>query len=108
MIKISRLGVFSFARFQALLAGLLGLLAGVLYSFGGLVIDALVTAGILDAAAMSTSGLSKGTLLAFGALLGMPVLFALGGFIVGILGARVFNVFARRFQGLRLDVTLVQ
>jgi len=51
MIKISRLGVFSFARFQALLAGLLGLLAGVLYSFGGLVIDALgsfIICGLLE------------------------------------------------------------
>jgi len=35
------MSVFSFAKFQAVLVALVGLLAGILYSFGGLIIDAL-------------------------------------------------------------------
>ena len=51
----------------------LGLGCGVLYSFGGLVIDAL------------TVGLNAGTLMAFGALVGMPLIFGGFGFVCGIL-----------------------
>jgi len=51
----------------------LGLVCGVLYSFGGLVVDLL------------TIGLNGGTLLAFGALLGMPLVFGAFGFFCGVL-----------------------
>ena len=49
----------------------LGLLCGVLYSFGGVVVDLL------------TIGLNWGTLMAFGALIGMPVVFGACGFLFG-------------------------
>ncbi len=58
----------------------LGLVAGVLYAFGGLVIDLL------------TVGLNAGTALAFMALVGMPLLFGAVGFLLGGLvavGARL-------------------
>ena len=58
----------------------LGLACGVLYSVGGLVMDAL------------TIGLHRGTALAFMAIVGMPLIFGTVGFIVGglvALGARV-------------------
>ncbi|HSG08559.1 MAG TPA: hypothetical protein VLA36_09380 [Longimicrobiales bacterium] len=51
----------------------LGLVCGVLYSFGGLVVDLL------------TIGLNWGTLMAFGALLGMPLIFGAFGFCCGVL-----------------------
>jgi hypothetical protein len=54
-----------------------GLLFGVLYSFGGVVVDLL------------TIGLNLGTLMAFGALVGMPVLFSAAGFFLGVLIALV-------------------
>ncbi len=50
--------------------GYLSLACGVLYSFGGLVVDLL------------TIGLNWGTVLAFGALVGMPVIFATFGFLL--------------------------
>ena len=51
----------------------LGLVCGVLYSFGGVVVDLL------------TIGLNWGTVLAFGALVGMPVIFGALGFFLGAL-----------------------
>ena len=62
-----------FAKWMAFL----GLICGVLYSFGGLVIDLL------------TIGLNRGTLLAFGALVGMPVIFGTFGFFLGALIALI-------------------
>ncbi len=55
----------------------LGLVCGVLYSFGGLVVDLL------------TIGLNWGTVLAFGALVGMPIIFGAFGFFLGALIALI-------------------
>jgi len=66
----------------------LGLGLGVLYSFGGLIIDAMVSLKYLDADDMDTTGLGYGTLLSFGALIGMPVIFGVVGALIGaIIGA---------------------
>ena len=62
-----------FARWGAYL----GLVCGVLYSFGGVVVDLL------------TIGLNWGTVLAFGALVGMPVIFGTFGFFFGALIALI-------------------
>lgn len=51
----------------------LGLMLGVIYAFGGLLID------------LATIGLNWGTLMAFGALVGMPAIFAASGFVLGVL-----------------------
>jgi hypothetical protein len=101
MVKIKRVGVFSFAKLQAVMLGIVGLLLGVLYSFGGLVVDVLVTLGWITSS--ETPGLSYGTVLAFGALIGMPVIFGIFGFVVGLIEAFVYNVFAKWFGGMNVD-----
>lgn len=55
-------------------AAVVGFACGVVYSVGGLVVDAV------------TTGLNNGTVLAFGALVGMPVLLGAAGFVAGALG----------------------
>jgi hypothetical protein len=104
MNKIKKIGVFSFARFQAILAGLIGLVCGILYSFGGLIIDVLVSLEMLSPVTMETPGLSSGTVLAFGALIGMPVIFMVAGFILGIMEAILYNLFAKWSGGLKIDL----
>ena len=56
---------------------IIGLVAGLLYSVGGLVVDLL------------TVGLNEGTAMAFGALLGLPVIFGAAGFVLGIVGGLI-------------------
>ena len=97
MIKI-----LAFAKFQALLMGLTGVLFGILYSFGGLFTDTLVSLEIVSPELASTPGLSFGSVLAFGALIGMPLLFALIGFLFGIIEALLFNLVAKRFGGIQV------
>jgi len=99
--KSKKIKVLSFAIFQGFLGTLLGLIAGIFYSFGGLIIDVLVSIGWIISS--ETPGLSYGTLLAFGALIGMPIIFAIGGFILGIVEALLFNWVARWFGGLDID-----
>lgn len=104
MEPLKRLKVLPFATFQAFLGLLIGLLCGILYSFGGLIIDTVVSMGLLSPERMSTPGLSIGTLMAFGALLGMPLIFAGLGFLLGIVEAVLYNLYAKWFGGLRLDL----
>ena len=58
-----------------------GLACGMLYAFGGLVID------------LRTTGLNGGTALAFFALVGMPALFGLIGLIVSLLAEMLVRLF---------------
>lgn len=101
MEKLTRIKMFSFAKFQAIVMALVGLLAGILYSFGGFIIDVLVSFKLLNSS--QTDGLSYGTVLAFGAVIGMPVLFAMLGYILGLMEAILFNIFSSRFGGINID-----
>ncbi len=101
MEKLQRIRIFTFAKFQAVLMAFVGLLAGILYSFGGLIIDILVSNGWITSS--ETPGLSYGTLLAFGALIGMPIIFASAGFLAGIVEAILYNLFAKWFGGLKIN-----
>jgi hypothetical protein len=101
MTKIKKIKPFSLAKFQAVLFALLGLVAGIVYSFGGLAIDTLVTLGWVTTT--ETPGLSYGTVLAFGALIGMPGIGMITGLIVGFVSAILYNLFAKWFGGLTID-----
>jgi len=85
--------IFRFAKLQAILFTFPGIVAGILYSFGGAVYD------------IFTIGLNSGTFLAMTALIGMPLIFWLAGFILGALEAIVFNTIFNRFRifDLHLD-----
>jgi hypothetical protein len=90
---INRVGILSLAKMQALLLSFLGLIAGILYSLGGLIYDVY-----------NTGGVNIGTALAFLALIGMPLIFAIFGFVVGIFEAILYNVFAKWFGGIELNI----
>lgn len=90
------IGVFSVAARQAAMMAVVGLVAGVLYSFGGAAVDVLVTTGVITST--STPGLSYGTALAFMALIGMPFFFAVFGFTAGSIGALLYGLIAGRVR----------
>ena len=103
MAKVRKINVFVFAKFQAFFTMLLGLVAGVLYSFGGLALDILVSANWLSPTLAETPGLSYGTLLAFGALVGMPAIFALFGYLAGIIEASLYNTLANSIGNMEFN-----
>lgn len=98
--RINHLGILTFAKFQGVMGLLIGFLLGVMYSFGGLILDTLVTFGWLNS--IQTIGLSIGTILAFGAILGMPIIFSILGFLLGLIEAYLFNLVAHLFGGMNL------
>ncbi|HHG91259.1 MAG TPA: hypothetical protein ENJ90_12405 [Devosia sp.] len=92
MTKSGNIKLLSFAKFQALLMALLGIVAGAIYSFGGAFYDLV-----------STGSLNAGSGLAFFALVGMPIAFGLFGFVLGLVEAVLFNLSPRWFGEIELD-----
>ena len=92
MARLKRLGVLFSAKLLAILMAFMGLIAGILYSFGGFFYE------------LFTGTLNSGTVLAFGALIGMPGTFAIFGFVAGAVGAVLYNFVARRLGGIELDI----
>ena len=70
MTKLDGIGILFFARLNAVLMGLVGLICGILYACGGALVDVLVSIGWVTIS--GTPGLTHGTVFAFGALVGMP------------------------------------
>ncbi|MCY4357190.1 MAG: hypothetical protein OXD01_06680 [Gammaproteobacteria bacterium] len=79
MARLKYVSVHAMAKQTALAMSVLGLIAGVFYSFGGFLQE------------LATNSLNTGTALAFLALPGMPLLFAGCGLCLGILIAFVNN-----------------
>lgn len=93
MMRSKKIRLVPFLKLQAVIWGLLGLLVGIFYSFGGLFIDSLVSLGWIST--NETPGLSYGTVLAFGALIGMPVIFIVFGLVTSLIGGLLFNVLSK-------------
>ncbi|UCF40918.1 MAG: hypothetical protein JSW43_00815 [Gemmatimonadota bacterium] len=92
MATLKRLGVLFSAKLQAILLAFMGLIAGILYAFGGAIYE------------LFTGTLNSGTALAFLALVGMPLLFAIFGFAAGAIGALLYNAVAARIGGIEVDL----
>ena len=86
MAKIKKINVFSYAKVQATVMALAGIVAGLIYSIGGTIYD------------LQTIGLNKGTLLAYIAIPVMPLYFAVFGFVTGVVGAILYNLFVKRIK----------
>ena len=79
MKKTRKLNAFNYGLLQGLIFTLLGFAIGLLYAVGGFISDLL------------TTGLNLGTLLAFLAVIGIPVTFGVIGFATGWVGGLLFN-----------------
>jgi len=101
MAKLRKIGVLFLTKLQAVIMAIVGLIAGILYSFGGAIYDVLVSTKVLSSS--TTPGVGYGTALAFLALIAMPILFAIFGFIVGAIGAFLYNLVAGWFGGIEID-----
>lgn len=88
--------VFKLIRLQTILGALLGLFCGLLYSVGGLVLDTLVSLNWINST--ETPGLGIGTILAFGALIGMPLIFGLAGGVLGAIEGLLYQL-AQKWLG---------
>ncbi|MBT8319887.1 MAG: hypothetical protein KJP01_07140 [Gramella sp.] len=101
MKRSGNIRVLAFEKFQSLIVAILGAICGLIYSVGGFMVDLLVSLNLVES--VETSGLSYGTVLAFGALLVMPVIGAFAGFLFGLAEALVFNLFSGWIKDVDLN-----
>jgi putative Mn2+ efflux pump MntP len=71
--------------------GFAGIIAGLIYSVGGTFYDLL------------SIGLNKGTALAYIAIPVIPLYFAIFGFVTGLIGAFLYNLFAKWFSKIEMN-----
>jgi len=102
MKKRNKLNILAFAKFQAIFFGLIGLLLGILYFFGGLILDVSVSMNWLQSE--ETTGLSYGTFLAFGALILMPLIGVLIGFFTGIIEALLYTIWTQWMSSIQINL----
>ena len=68
----------------------IGLALGILYSVGGLIVD------------LTTTGINAGSGLAFFALIGMPIIFGVPAFLIGLIIAPIFNLISKLVGGIKI------
>lgn len=95
---IRRIGVLSLAKISAVLHGTMGLIFGIIFALASLLGGAFGQAA-RDAAAPKIISV----LFGFGAILLMPLLYAIVGFLIGVVSALVYNFVAKATGGLELE-----
>ena len=100
-LRIRKLGVLSVAKIYAVMMLVMSLLISIPY---GLMI-------MLFGAAMLGSGANEGIMAGGGAIvmgilvmIGIPVFYSLIGFIAGVIGALIYNIFAGMVGGIEIEV----
>lgn len=91
MKKDTRLSLIALTKLHVIVFTFVGLLAGILYSFGGLVYDAAM------------GSLGYGTVLAFGALIGMPMIGAIVGIVARIVEWLLFRIASGLLGGIEIN-----
>ncbi|WGS64944.1 hypothetical protein [Marinitoga aeolica] len=86
-----KIKIFDFSKIHFIVLGFIGMVLGILYSFGGLIYDII------------HNSVGYGTLLAFLALIGMPLIFSIFGFLLGLFVGIIFN-FINKY--LKLNIQL--
>lgn len=91
MVKLKKIGVISLAKLQAVLAGCIGLITGIIYAGMGVRLGAL------------TGSMGLGAGLGFLSIVAFPIAYAIIGFIGGAIGALLYNLIAERIGGVEME-----
>ena len=104
-MTIRRFGVLSVAKMYGLLMFLFGLIFGVLYGLMLIVFGAAISAmGGRDA---TTGGVST-VVMGIGMMIGLPLIYGVLGFIMGAIGALIYNAVAGIIGGVKFELEGVQ
>ncbi len=98
---LRRIGVVSCAKMMTMLYALLGLVVGIFFSLFGLLGMAAGLAGGREGA----PGAAIGAIFGIGAIIFMPIVYGLLGFIGGLLMAWLYNFVARLAGGIELELS---
>jgi len=100
MKTLKRIDVLSLAKFQTVLMALFGLLVGVLVAFFGFLFQAFAGRFIEGSETLPALGAGLGV----AALRILPIVYAVIGFIAGLVGGALFNLVAGITGGIKVQL----
>lgn len=101
-LKIRKLGILSVAKIYAIMMFVISLLIAIPY---GLIVIAFSLIGAGTAGGDKALALGGGgVVMGLGVMIGMPIIYALMGFVFGALGALIYNIFAGIVGGIEIEV----
>lgn len=100
MFKLKKIKPLSAAKISTLILAFFGLILGIVYSAIGIMINRLPTE------VLTAQGLESGSIILFKPvmILIMPILYAIIGFISGLVGAWIYNLAARWVGGIEIEL----
>ena len=104
-MTIRRFGVISVAKMNGLLMFIFGLIIGVLYGLFFIIFGAAITAA--GGRQATASGVST-VVIGIGAMIGVPLMYGVLGFIMGAIGALIYNAVSGIIGGIKFDLEGVQ
>lgn len=103
MKTLKKIDVLSFARFQTILMALIGVLAGVMVAFFGFIFQFFAGHWIEEGSSLGHPGMF-GLGLGLAALVILPLVYAVIGFFVGVIGAALFNLVSKISGGIKVQL----
>lgn len=98
MREIKRIDVLSFGKLMGALAAVGGLI-------GGAFVSLMALAGVGMNAASGGGGGGAGILFGAGAIICFPIMYAVIGFLMGMLEAFVYNLVAGAIGGVKIELS---
>ena len=81
----------------------LGKLFGILYALMALIIGAFITVFSLVGIAVNSQAGLFGLIFGIGAIILLPIFYGIAGFLIGLIGALLYNLVAKWTGGIELE-----
>ena len=101
---IKRLGVFSVAKIYSVVMAGMGLLIGIPFGLIMIIFGAAIMTAGRNSGAGAGMGVGFGVGLGIFYMVGLPILYAVLGFIFGAIGALIYNVAAGIIGGVEMEL----
>jgi predicted membrane-bound spermidine synthase len=104
MKTLKKIDVLSFAKFQTVLMALIGVLVGVMVAFFGFIFHFFFARLAESGSSLPNIGMGMGLGLGLAALVILPLVYAVIGFFVGLIGAALFNLVSAISGGIKVQL----
>jgi hypothetical protein len=105
-MTIRRFGVISVAKMYGLLMFIFGLVFGVIYGLILIVFGAAISA--LGPGRDATAGGVSTVVMGIAMMIGLPLIYGVMGFVMGAIGALIYNAVAGIVGGVKFELEAVQ
>jgi hypothetical protein len=106
-MTIKRFGVISIAKMYGLLMFIFGLVFGVIYGLILIVFGAAISA-LGPGGSDTTAGGVSTVVMGIAMMIGLPIFYGVLGFIMGAIGALIYNAVAGIIGGVKFELEAVQ